>query len=128
MKSITSTIFIIIAVAPFSWAEGLDTLIEVGRGQAAIQRAYYEETRTYEGVKRAVDRGDIKKGQTKKEIKDEYGDPVVDFYDFITKRNEWIYKPANSDFLGAGIKICLYFDKDDKLDEIAVTGQEETKK
>ena len=121
-------IFTIAVCAHLSYADGLDTLIEVGRGQAEIQRAYYEETRQYEGVKRAIDRGDIKKGQTKKEIRGEYGGPVVEFYDIITKRDEWIYKPAKSDFFGSGIKACLYFDKEGLLDEIAITGQEKDKK
>jgi hypothetical protein len=128
MKSIFGTIFIIMVFAPFSYAEGLSTLIEVGKGQAEIQRAYSEETSAYERVQSAVDRGGIKKSMTKNQIQEEYGEPVVSFYDIITKRDEWIYKPAKSDFFGGGIKICLYFDKNDTLDEIIITGQEKDKK
>lgn len=100
-------------------AEGLDTLIEVARSQGEIAKAYSAETKTYEGVKRAVEGGKIAKGDSKKAVLDRYGEPVVMVGDYGTDREKWIYKPAASDFF-KGLKISLFFTKDGILDEISV--------
>jgi hypothetical protein len=109
-------------------AEGLDALIEMGRGQAEIQKAYAEEAKAYERVRAAVDKGDIAKGRPKKDIREEYGNPVIDYTDFATKRETWVYKPAKSDFMGNGVRLYIYFDSNDLIDEIAVTGRTEEQK
>ena len=100
-------------------ADGLNSLIEVGRSQGEIAKAYTEETRTYEGVKRAIEGGGIAKGKSKKEILDRYGEPVVMVGDYGTDREKWIYKPQTSDFF-KGPKISLIFTKDGILDEILI--------
>ncbi len=105
----------------FCFAEGLDTLIDVARSQGDIQKEYSEETRNFEQVKKGVDSGMIQKGQSKDEIVRRYGEPVVALQDSLTGREKWVYKPAKSDFF-KGIKIYLFFDKADKLCEIAVEG------
>ncbi|MFA6141847.1 MAG: hypothetical protein WC738_00935 [Candidatus Omnitrophota bacterium] len=110
----------------FSYAEGLDTLIAVARSQGDIQKAYKEETETFNDVKRAVDKGSIKNGQSKEEIRKKYGEPVISTQDFTTKREKWVYKPAASTY-SEGIRIYLFFDKDSNLDEILVEGQGEAK-
>ncbi len=98
-------------------ADGLKTLIEVGKSQGEIAKAYSEETRVYEGVKRAVASGGIAKGADKNTVSGRYGEPVVAVGDYGTDREKWIYKPAASDFF-KGPKICLFFTKDGILDEI----------
>lgn len=113
---ISSVLFL---MAGFASADGLDTLIDVGRSQGEIARAYSEETRAYEGVKRAAESGHIIKGISKKSIIDKYGEPVVAVREYGTDREKCIYKPASSDF-GSGPKVSLYFTKDGILDEIAV--------
>lgn len=110
----------------FSYAEGLDTLIAVARSQGDIQKAYKEETETFNDVKRGIDRGSIKKGQPKEDIRKNYGEPVVSTQDFTTKMEKWIYKPAASTY-SEGIRIYLFFDKDGNLGEILVEGQEKAK-
>ena len=93
--------------------------MSISRAQADAQRTYADETKAFERVKAAVDNGGIKKGQTKKEIGDRYGEPVVNTVESETGREKWIYKPAKSSFF-EGIRIYLYFDRDDNLDEIKV--------
>lgn len=110
----------------FSYAEGLDTLIAVARSQGDIQKAYRGETRTFNDVKKAIDRGSIKNGQPKEEIRKKYGEPVISTQDFITKREKWVYKPATSTY-SEGIRIYLFFDKDGNLNEILVEGQNKAK-
>ncbi len=103
----------------YVYAEGLDALIEVGKSQGEIAKAYSAETKTYEGVRRGIESGGIVKGAAKKSILDKYGEPVVVVGDYGTDREKWIYKPASSDF-GKGPRISLFFTKDGILDEILV--------
>ena len=100
-------------------AEGLDTLIEVGKNQGEITKAYSEETRRYESIKRAIASGEIKTGATKNAILGKYGEPVVMVGDYGNDREKWVYKPATSDF-GNGPRISLFFSKDAILNEISV--------
>lgn len=119
-------LFIFLSYSLLAYAEGLNTLIEVARSQGEIQKAYKEETETFNGVKRALDRGSIKKGEPKEEIRKNYGEPVISIQDFATKREKWVYKPAASTY-SEGIRIYLFFDKEGNLDEILVEGQEKAK-
>ena len=108
---------IIIASPAQARAEGIKSLIEVGKSMADINAAMDEETRAFNGVKSAVDSGAIKKGLSKDSIRAQYGDPVIANDDSATKREKWVYKPAASSFF-EGIRICLYFDSSGTLDEI----------
>jgi len=122
MKSIKMAVFITSLVftgSGFLYADGLDSLIEVGRSQSEIAKAYAEETRAYESVKRAIEGKGIVKGMAKKAILDKYGEPVVMVGEYGTDREKWIYKPKTSDF-SKGPKISLLFTKDGILDEISV--------
>ena len=101
----------------FVCAEGLDALIEVGKSQGEIAKAYSEETKAYESIKRAIGSGEVVKGAAKKAILEKYGEPVVMVGDYETNREKWIYKPATSDY-GKGPRISLFFTKDGMLDEI----------
>ena len=101
-------------------AAGIGELMDISRAQADAQREYQQETRAFERVKAAIKSGEIRKGQLKKEIDDRYGGPVVNTTEFETDREKWIYKPAKSSFF-SGAKAYLYFDKDNKLDEIKIT-------
>lgn len=123
-------VFIFLAVSllysSFSYAEGLSTLIAVARSQSDIQKAYKEETDSFNDVKRAVNKGSIKKGQSKEEIRKNYGEPVISTQDFTTNREKWVYKPAASTY-SEGIRIYLFFGKDGNLNEILIEGQEKAK-
>lgn len=112
------TIFLsLFLLSSIAHAVGLGQLMEISRAQKDAQRAYADETKAYGRVKSAVDKGAIKKGDSRKSIGDRYGEPVVSIIDANTKREKWIYKPASSSFF-EGVKVYLYFDKDDKLDEV----------
>ncbi len=98
-------------------AEGLDTLIEIGKAQADISKSYAQETKNFEGVKKAVENGAIKVGQSINDIKTKFGEPVVAVKDGA--REKWIYKPASSSFF-EGVKISLFFNANGALDEIKI--------
>lgn len=112
-------IICVIAIMPavVCYADGLDTLIELGRSQTEMQKRYNEETATYNNVKKAIERGNIKKGDLASIIESKYGQPVVKVKDFDTGRIKWIYKAAKSTF-SEGAKACLLFDKNGVLDEV----------
>jgi hypothetical protein len=114
-----STLILVSMLAADTCFAGLGELRAIAASQADAQREYQEETRTFERVKSAIDSGEIKKGQSKKEIKDRYGESVVNTIESETGREKWIYKPAKSSFF-EGIRIYLYFDKNNNLDEIKI--------
>lgn len=97
--------------------EGLGNLIELGRSQAAIQKAYERETAIYGSVAKAVEKGKICKGQTKEAIEKRYGEPVIALAERGTAREKWYYKKASASFFG-GERLILFFDKNGVLDEI----------
>jgi hypothetical protein len=109
-------IFLSLAVS-CARAEGLGALIEVGKAQAEIQRAYDEETKAFERVRDAIERGAIKKGDDKKDILREYGEPVVILKDNKNNREKWVYKPASSSFF-KGVRINIFFGSDGAVDEM----------
>lgn len=107
------------AFASHCRAEGLNALIEVSKSMGEANKELAAETASYKLVKSAVDSGVIAKGQSRGSIRSKYGEPVVINEDFITKRERWVYKSADSSFF-KGARICLLFDNNGALDEINV--------
>jgi hypothetical protein len=101
------------------YAEGLGTLIELGRSQAEMKKQYDRETKAFEAVKRAIESGAVKKGMDKALILSKYGEPVAKVDDLDGKREDWIYKPAESSFF-KGIRATLFFTTEGALDEAKV--------
>lgn len=129
MKIIPVSVLLALIVTPvYAFSDAVEALIEVGRGQAEIQSGYAQETKACERVKKGVDEGIVQKGTPKKEVLDRYGEPVIIYNDFDTKKETWVYKPAQSDFMGGGMKVRIYFDNNDAVDEVAVSEQTEEKK
>lgn len=100
-------------------AEGLGTLIAVAKSQADIKKQYEEETRNFEKVKKGIESGAIKKGQTKAGLYAIYGQPVVSIKDMDGKREDCIYKPESSSFF-KGIRATLIFTEQGVLDEVRI--------
>lgn len=117
-----ATIAVFLFSAINCYAEGLGTLIELGKSQAEIQKQYAQETKAFQAVKKAIETGAIKKGMDRGAIIDKYGDPVVIVDDLDGKRKDWIYKPAESSFF-KGIRATLFFTADGVLDEAKVEEQ-----
>ncbi len=103
-------------------AEGLGTLIELGKSQAEMQKQYTRETKSFESVKRAIETGAIKKGMDKASVLSKYGEPIVIVDDLDGKRVDWIYKPAESSFF-KGIRATLFFTAEGVLDEAKIAEQ-----
>lgn len=117
MKKISIVICVILLVSvSVCGAEGLGTLIEVANSQAQIKKQYDEETRNFEKVKKAIESGAIRKGQTRSDISAIYGKGVVSIKNFDGKREDCIYKPGTSSFF-KGIRATLIFTEDGILDE-----------
>lgn len=118
MKTRLLVIFSILTIFTVNCrADGLGTLIEMGKSQADIQKQYEDETKAFEKVKNAVASGAISKGQTKDSIRAKYGDPVVSVRDADGNHEIWAYKPASSSFF-KGIRAELVFTKEGILDAI----------
>ena len=115
-KIITVSCIILLASAFNCRAEGLGTLIELGKSQAEMQKQYAQETKTFEAVKRAIETGAVRKGMDKASVLAKYGEPVVIVDDPDGKREDWIYKPAESSFF-KGIRATLFLTAEGVLDE-----------
>lgn len=111
--------FIFLIFASPCKAEGLDVLIQVAKSQAEIKKQYTEETRSFEKVKKAIESGAIKKGQTKSEIQAKYGRGIVAVKNLDGQREDWIYKPETSSFF-KGIRATLVFTDKNMLDEARI--------
>ena len=93
MKRISMLFCIVLLSSAFNCcAEGLGTLIELGRSQAEIQKQYTRETKAFEIVKRAIEAGAVKKGMDKASVLAKYGKPVAIVDDLDGIREDWIYK------------------------------------
>ena len=123
MQKIVTVSCIILLLSAFNCcAEGLGTLIELGKSQAEIHKQYAQETRAFEAVKRAIEAGMVEKGMNKASVLAKYGEPVVMVDDPDGKREDWIYKPAESSFF-KGIRATLYFTAEGVIDEAKVEEQ-----
>ena len=118
-KIITALCVIFLSSALSCFAEGLGTLIELGRSQAEMRKQYDQETKAFESVKRAIGAGIIKKGMDKASVLAKYGKPVAMVDDLDGKREDWIYKPAESSFF-KGIRATLFFTAEGVLDEAKI--------
>jgi hypothetical protein len=127
MKIFVLVFIIILSSVAVSGAEGLHELIAVAKSQADIQDEYSDETRTFDRVKRGIEKGEIKTGQSREEITSRYGEPIVKVDDAGTGRERWVYKPASSTYF-KGIKACLFFGKDGKLDETSLKNEQAKEK
>lgn len=119
MIRVAAILCLCLLIATCCFAEGLDTLIEVGKSQGEIQQQYSAETRTFDNVKKAIMSGAIKKGLTKSDIESRYGEPVVAIKDADGIHEDWIYKPAESSFF-KGVRATLFFTQDGMLSDMKI--------
>jgi hypothetical protein len=99
------------------YADGIGSLIEVGKSMDVAKKELAAETARFNSIKSAVESGALQKGLSRQAILSQYGEPVVMNEDFTTKRERWVYKPASSSFF-EGSRIYLYFDANGSLVEI----------
>ena len=115
-KIMTISCVILLSFALDCRAEGLGALMELGKSQVEMQKQYARETKAFEVVKRAIETGAVKKGMNKASVLAKYGEPVVKVDDLDGKREDWIYKPAESSFF-KGMRATLLFTAEGVLDE-----------
>jgi len=103
---------------------GLKSLMAYGKSQGDMAEELKEETEKYRKVKIAIERGELKKGESAKRMADEYGEPVIVLDE--GGASKWVYKPATDTFFD-GAKIYLTFDGKDELagwEEVAAVEKE----
>lgn len=98
-------------------ADGIGSLVEVGKSVDAVKKELAQETERYNGVKSALRSGALQRGIPRQEVLGRYGEPVVMNEDHATGRERWVYKPAGSSFF-EGETITIFFDRDGNLDEV----------
>lgn len=93
---------------------GLKSLIELSKDRGNMIREYNEETKVYDKLIRAIDRGLLDEGLNGEDIRKKYGDPVVVVDGDSPGDKKWVYKPGSSSFFEKE-KIYLIFNADDIL-------------
>ena len=119
MKRILIIAFIVLFSAS-CYAEGIGTLMAVGKSQDEAEAELKRETKAYKAVKNAIEKGKIKKGDTQKNIQARYGDPVIIVSD-KDYAEKWVYKPGNATFFDSA-KIYLIFNSEGNLAGIRIKG------
>lgn len=99
-------------------AEGLRTLIKVGKSQDEMIRILNDETKTYGEIMEAIKAGRIEEGGSGEEIRKRYGAPVlaVDEGNGVSK---WIYKPGYASYFDKE-KVYIFVDKNGTVQSIRV--------
>ncbi len=118
--AITCVILVFVCcVFSFSASAGpLFELMAVGESQKAMEKELAKETKAYKIIKKAIEKGQIKKGESADEIRRRYGAPVITLSD-EQYAEKWVYKPGYASHFD-GIKIYLFFDDDKTLKGVRV--------
>lgn len=93
---------------------GLASLTTLSRDRGHMERHLKNETRNYDRLMQDIERGLLSEGQDAGDIREKYGDPVVDFQGQGGKAERWVYKPFDSTFF-QGPKVSLFFGKERDL-------------
>ena len=111
-------VFVCCAFSSSASAGPLFELMAVGESQKEMEKELAKETKAYKAIKKAIERGRIKKGESADEIIKMYGAPVVTLSD-DQYAEKWVYKPGYASYFD-GVKIYLFFDDDETLKGIKV--------
>jgi len=92
----------------------LKPLIELGKSCKLKEKALKKETENFLRIKEAIERGELKKGLSKKEFLKDYPIPVV----VIPEDNQerWVYKRGESSWFSSD-KIYLFFNSEHILQD-----------
>ncbi|MCK4518813.1 MAG: hypothetical protein KAU12_01715 [Candidatus Omnitrophica bacterium] len=106
-------------------SQGLMRLIKVGKSQEGFQKELAKETESFEAVKEAIGRGEIKKSQSRDFIRELCGGPVVVIYE-ENDEEKWVYKPGYATFFDNN-KVYLFFDKEGLLKNYEILTKPDSK-
>ena len=104
-----------------AFPDALGALIKVGKSQDAMGKALAKETKQYKAVKKAVEQGAIKVGDSASSIKKRFGEPVL-ISNQKDNGQKWVYKPGHATHFD-NVKIYLFFDSSQCLSEIRALNQ-----
>lgn len=93
-------------------SEPLDTLADQGKHEDLKNKALKEDEARFDKVRRALLNQEIKPGFSKKDITQEYGEPVVVVSEDFGE--SWLYHARAKGFFSAP-KVYLYFNKEDRV-------------
>jgi hypothetical protein len=92
--------------------EGVRTLLDVRSDEGEKEKALVVEEKRFQVIKRAVDSEYFKRGQSAKEIRRRFGEPMIVIEE--NKGERWGYKSRKSNWL-SGPRIYLVFDENARL-------------
>ncbi|MCQ9207415.1 MAG: hypothetical protein NG740_06030 [Omnitrophica bacterium] len=114
---IITILCMLLFVATRIYAAGLSALAGLGKSQKEMQETVDNETKAFAAIKKALETGDLKKGESGQLIREQYGEPVVILPGTEADSEKWIYKPGYAPHFG-GIKIYLFLNARGRLSGI----------
>lgn len=94
--------------------DGIETLMKYDKEQKNLKKITKQDTINYEKALSVIKKGEIKIGSSVDLVLKKIGEPVVILYDQNNNTEEFIYKPADSDFF-ATREAHLMFDSNGKV-------------
>ena len=93
---------------------GLGALLKLSKDRSKMVREYKKETHSFNRMKKALEKGDIKPGEDARNVKRVIGDPTLEIKENDGIHTRWVYKPSDTSYF-EGNKVYLLFDQEDKL-------------
>lgn len=92
----------------------LTPLMELSKDRAVMTNELERDTRNYKTLKAAIERNDLKEGESVSAIRKEYGEPVIILSESNGRFSRWVYKIGNASFFSQE-RIYLIFNEEGKL-------------
>ena len=94
--------------------DGIKALMAFAKSHGKMIQELKEETENYRKIAAALDRGQLKHGESAKRIKTRYGEPVIVLSEEGERLTKWVYKPSDKSFF-SDEKVYLIFNKENEL-------------
>ncbi|MDD5633735.1 MAG: hypothetical protein PHW46_00470 [Candidatus Omnitrophica bacterium] len=104
-----------------------ERLMEIGEAHGNKIKELANETGNYKKIKTAVDRNELKKGESAESIIEKYGRSVVTVNENGATIKRWVYKPGDASYF-SGEKVYLFFDEKEALIDWRFVPAKEEKK
>ena len=104
---------------------GISSLMTLSKDRGAMEADYKKETKNYEAVREAIDKGALTKGMSGDEVSKKYGDAIMILSEADGGKTRWVYKLAAVNYF-SGSKVYLFFNSTGELESWETVDPKET--
>lgn len=94
---------------------GLGSLMALSKDRGVMEADYAKETKSYNALKEALEKGDLERGLTNEEIIKKFGKAVVVLPEGSEGMERWVYKASEFSYF-KGAKVYLFFNSQGELE------------